>query len=378
MGYQFLHVESYSRVGARTKDGGTKRTIREILDEATRVPGNIPHIENPQNPTLIFGCAPSEVEQLAENWAAESKDPMGRKIRSDGLILLAGVASMPRDHEKNFDEFAKATVEYLQEKYGDCLKSVVTHNDEAHPHLHFYVLPSVGEKFEDVHQGLKATKNAKAEGKSNAEQQLAYKQSMREFQDEFSKKVATRFGLTRIGPGRRRLSRNDWRAEQKQAEFFANAKAVAKKGYDAAYKKGQKKAAEQDHKLGEKVGSVLAGAFSAFHKPTLRVEARIKDLETKTQTQIDKLKTDAEKQAKKNEQQKQIFEVKARTEWSALNQKLAAKTQEVQALETDLKQAEAATAKAYEIAEYYQQKLNEQNTDLTRKSKAVWQGGAKI
>ena len=347
MGYQFLHVESYSRVGARTKDGGTKRTIREILDEVQRVPGNHPHIQTPQTPQIIFGCVPAKIEQMAENWAAESKDPLGRKIREDGLILLAGVASMPRDHEKNFDKFAKATVEYLREKYGDCLKSVVTHNDEAHPHLHFYVLPNIGEKFEDVHQGLKATKNAKAEGKSNAEQQLAYKQSMRDFQDEFSAKVAMRFGLARLGPGRRRLTREAWQAEKAQAKFFANAKEVSKKGYWDGFKKGKKKAAIESERIGEKFGSVIAGALSAFHKPTAEAEAQIKQL-----------KTDAEEAAKKHDHDRRQAESKSRSEKAALAEKLAKKTREAEALEADLKHAENATTKAYELANFYEQKHN--------------------
>jgi len=43
-----------------------------------------------------------------------------------------------------------------------------------------------------------------------------------------------------------------------------------------------------------------------------------------------------------------------------------------------LKQAESATAKANEIAAYFEKKFNEQNTNLSQKSKAVLHGGAKI
>lgn len=46
-------------------------------------------------------------------------------------------------------------------------------------------------------------------------------------QDEFSKKVAMGHGLTRIGPGRRRLTRAQWKAEKAQAAF-ADAKAQHK------------------------------------------------------------------------------------------------------------------------------------------------------
>ena len=230
MGYQFIHIEGYARTGGKTKEGGKKKSIRQITNEVERVPGNTPHIEKPEPPKLIYGCAPGELEQLAEDWASESKDAQGRKIRKDGLILLAGVASLSREDEQNFDDFAQATLVFLLEKYGDRLKSVVVHNDEAHPHLHFYVLPKVGEKFEDIHPGFKASKTAKTECRLKGEQNQEYKQAMRVFQDEFSQKVAMSFGLTRRGPGRRRLTRVAWVAEQKQAEFFANSKAVAQKG----------------------------------------------------------------------------------------------------------------------------------------------------
>jgi len=367
MGYQFIHVESYARTGAKTKDGKTKKTIREILDEVQRVPGNIPHILTPRPPKIVFGCVPALVEALANEWASQSTDACGRKIRSDGLIMLAGVASIPRDHEQNFEEFTKATVAYLLEKYGDRLKSVVVHEDEAHPHLHFYVLPKVGEKFEDVHEGFKAAKNAARGGKLKGEQNKAYIDAMRAFQDEFSAKVAMRFGLARLGPGRRRLTREAWKAEKAQAKFFANAREVSKKGYWQGFKKGKKIAAAENEKMGEKIGAVLGSVFSTLHKPTLRAEAQIKQL-----------KNEAEKLAEKNEQKQKQTETKNQSERNAFFEKLATKKREVLALETDLKQAESATAKANEIAAYYEKKFNEQNTNLSQKSKAVLHGGAKI
>ena len=347
MGYQFIHIEGYARAGAKTKNGGTKLSIREILDEVQRVPGNIPHILTPQPPKIVFGCVPAFVENLADDWASQSKDACGRKIRKDGLIMLAGVASIPRDNEQNFEEFTAATVLYLREKYGDRLKSVVSHDDEAHPHLHFYVLPRVGERFEDVHDGFKAAKNAGRGGKLKGEQNKAYIDAMCAFQDEFSKKVATRFGLTRIGPGRRRLTREAWQAEKAQAKFFANAKEVSKKGYWDGFKKGKKKAAIESEQIGEKFGSVIAGALSAFHKPTAKAEAQIKQL-----------KTDAEEAAKKHDHDRRQAESKSRSEKAALAEKLAKKTREAEALEADLKHAENATTKAYELANFYEQKHN--------------------
>lgn len=346
MGYQFIRIEGYARKGAKTKSGDQKLSIREILDEVQRVPGNIPHIPAPQPPKLIFGGNPAEIEQMAEDWASESKDAAGRKIRSDGLILLAGVASIPREYEQDFDEFTKATLAYLKEKYGDRLKSVVSHNDEAHPHLHFYVLPKIGEQFEDVHQGYKAAKNANREGKVKGEQNQAYKGAMRAFQDDFSDKVAMKFGLTRVGPKLLRLSRKEWWAKKKDTRFKANLKAVAEHGHKKGYKKGLEKAKRENEKIGEKLGSFVAGALRTLHKPTATAEAEIKQL-----------KTEAEEAAKKHDHDRRQAESKARSEKAALAEKLAKKTREAEALEADLKTAEQATAKAYELATFYEKKV---------------------
>lgn len=87
-----------------------------------------------------------EVLPLAEEWADQAKDARGYKMRKDGNVALVGVASLPREMEDDFPEFAEATLKFLKEKYGDRLKSVVVHDDEEHPHLHFTVIPRKGEK----------------------------------------------------------------------------------------------------------------------------------------------------------------------------------------------------------------------------------------
>ena len=84
---------------------------------------------------------------------------MGRKMREDAAVLLAGVASFPRDAANKDPELYKKweslTVEYLQKKYGDNLRSVVMHNDEEHPHLHFYVYSDTEVNAKMLHDGYK-------------------------------------------------------------------------------------------------------------------------------------------------------------------------------------------------------------------------------
>lgn len=237
MSYQFIHVECYAREGS--KKGGNKWSIRDILAEANREEGNYYHVPNAKKPTLLIGTI-AGVEKAANEWADNTKDAKGRKLRKDGLCMLAGVISLPREQEKEWDKFKAESIKWLKDKYGERLKAVVEHQDETHPHIHFYAVPNAGERFDDIHDGKAAAARAKAQGKKKGEQNKDYCEAMRLFQDNFGAKVASRFGLARLGPGRRRLSRGEWKAEQAQAQALKNVKANARK-YVAYYKK---KAAE--------------------------------------------------------------------------------------------------------------------------------------
>ena len=150
----------------------------------------------------------------------QATDKQGRKLRKDGHCLLAGVISLPNDQKENWDSFKKRSIKWLQQQYGERLKTVVEHLDEKHPHLHFYCVAKPGERFEVLHQGQQAAQKAKEAGKVKGEQNKAYIEAMRAFQDVFSKAVAQIYGLARLGPGRRRLTRDQWKAEQKQAEIL--------------------------------------------------------------------------------------------------------------------------------------------------------------
>ncbi|WP_274596630.1 plasmid recombination protein [Pseudomonas sp. CAH-1] len=149
-------------------------------------------------------------------------DSKGRKLRKDALCLAAGVVSAPHDIEPEaWASFKADALKWLQDKYGECLRTVIEHTDESHPHLHFYCVAQPGQRFESVHQGKAAAAEAKAEGKPKGQQNQAYKAAMREFQDEFFDQVGMRHGFSRLGPGKRRLTREEWRQEQAQAKALA-------------------------------------------------------------------------------------------------------------------------------------------------------------
>lgn len=342
MGYQFFHIEGYAREGAKTKDGGTRHSIQQIVNEAERLPGSIPHIDEPHPPKILYGSNPAEIVKLAEDWADQAKDAKGRKFRKDGLILLAGVASLPRENEKDINKFTKSTVKWLKKKYGNRLKSVVAHNDEAHPHIHFYVIPNHGERFDDIHEGFKAAHTAKVSGKLKGEQNQAYKEAMRGLQDEYSREVAMGLGLTRLGPSRRRLSRKAWVAEQKQAEFFADSKKVAETGYQAGYKRGKEKIQiESDIKLkeaeelGNKVGQFFSGLLGGLHQPTAEILKEMANAEKKADEEKKK-RENAVKNAKKEADQRVV---KVATELQEIKRKNQNLDREVEKLAEQLEKA---------------------------------------
>lgn len=305
-GYQFIHVESYARKAGKDKTGGL--SVRDVVAEAGREAGNCPHVDQPQPPAVIFGSL-DQVEHEVNTWADSMTDTKGRKLRADGLCLLAGVISLPREEEKHWNRFRKGAMEYLHQTYGERLKAVLEHQDEAHPHLHFYVVPKLGERFETVHEGRAAAARARAEGLVKGEQNRAYKEAMRAFQDDFSRKVGQPFGLTRLGPGRRRLTRKAWQAEQAQAKALAEVERTAKKRHEhykaQGLEAGRQQAQAEAQKLGAKVGAVVTGFASRWHKPSKQAKAEAEAIRVQAQSYADRSKEQAERLVQDERRQRQ-------------------------------------------------------------------------
>lgn len=236
--------------------------MASIVAEAERHPGACPHVATPARPHLLYGVSPAEAMKMAETWAAQTTDSRGHALRKDGLCLLGGVISMPPGtDEKLWNRYRDASLKWLKKHYGDRLKGVIEHTDEPHPHIHFYAVPRVGERFDVLHDGLRAARLANPDrGKRDlpkAEKQaakkealLAYADGMRKYQGIFYEAVSRRFGLTRLGPGRRRLTRAEWKAEQEVAQ------ALAKSYADLA--KGKKQVASATVQLREEAATVAA------------------------------------------------------------------------------------------------------------------------
>jgi hypothetical protein len=226
-GYQFIHVEAYSRVSSKNNK---RQSARNVINEAVRVPNACAHVSEIKAAILIYGVNPLEALDLSERNSELAKDNIGRKFRKDGLILVAGVASYPaRTDEVEFQdedlkEWLSLTIKFLSEKYGDQLKSVVVHSDEPFWHCHFYLVPKLDvNKSLDiglVHDGIAARNTVSSQ---SAKIKLkAYSDAMRAFQDEYYTNVGIPCGLTRDGPRRRRLTRKEWKVEKEASKRLAN------------------------------------------------------------------------------------------------------------------------------------------------------------
>lgn len=334
-GYQFFHVETYAReestkqrTQTKKKSDGTytskevakekRGNVRWVIAEAKREQNSCYHIEAPQPPIVLVGDL-DQVEQEATRWAEESTDAKGRKLRKDAHCLLAGVISLPRSEEENWEQFKAKSVDWLKEKYGDNLRCVVEHQDEAHPHLHFYCVAKIGQSFDDLHEGKRAQKELKKKNPqaTKQEQNIAFAEAMRATQDDFSNRVGQRFGLARIGPGRRRLTRAQWQAEQQQAEALK--KTLSKK---KAYKKMFKKQAIEEAQplieqakeearaealaeaqgVGAKLGGLWSGVKDKLSKPSER-ELQAQQEAQRAIAEAQRAKEQAQEEARKAKNQ---------------------------------------------------------------------------
>ena len=223
--------------------------MSEIAAEAERHPDAIPHIEKPLPPILLFGVMPSEVVKEAEEWAQTAKDAIGRKLRIDGMCMDAGVVSFPADRIDEWPAYRDEAIEWLKKKYGDNLKSIVEHTDEPYPHIHFYVVPKKGEKFDSIHEGY-AAMNAVPKESPRIDRKTAFGVAMTAWQDEVYLAFGLKYGLARTGPRRQRLTRAEWQEQQKAYRLLGKTAGNAKVKLDPKEMKAILESVKPTHKAG--------------------------------------------------------------------------------------------------------------------------------
>jgi hypothetical protein len=235
--YQFIHIDVYAEtvstkaVDRRTKtnskgkrNGGTKSllNVHKVIAEAKREEDSCPHVAFPRPPIKIYGIDLDEVERLAIASKVSQTDSKGRKLRTDTPILLAGISSYPRDEyelaPEKFEIWLDDTVNWLKSQYGDHLKNITLHQDEEHPHIHFYAVSPDG-RAKYLHAGYQA--ESLVDIKDSKARSLAYKEGMRQFQDRYYEDVSVKNGMLRDGPQRLRKSRAIHQAEKANAKLLS-------------------------------------------------------------------------------------------------------------------------------------------------------------
>ena len=261
-GCQYMHMEMYAPEvstlkGSKRAEKGKKRkagsggwTALQILDEARREVSASHHVDSPQPPEILMGDLDGLYDQLKAQYqtVTENKfrktddgqyalDDEGKRIkesvtstklvlppgqRSDAPVLIAGVLSSPwPPDDPRSVEWRMDCLPWLKAKFGKNLRAVIAHNDEKYDHIHFFVADENLGNVKHLHVGCTARSKAKQDGLDAKEQADAFSSAMRALQDDYHTQVASIHGMARIGPGRRRLSRYEWKLEQKQAEVLA-------------------------------------------------------------------------------------------------------------------------------------------------------------
>jgi hypothetical protein len=241
-GPQFAHIQTWSR-----KPNAAGQSIEHVVAEANRDPEFSTHVENPAPPRVLLGNPATFAADHVAHVAARSTTVImadgsqkSRAIRNDRHTMASIVMSYPVPRSAIVTDEAKAklaaweqrNLDWLREKYGDQLRVVLAHDDETQPHLHAWLLPDdPGADATTLHPGKVAKKEveatAKADGVENREAvklgNRALKAAMTIWQDEYHAAVGVPEGLTRSGPKRRRLSREQWQAEKATAKAHKTA-----------------------------------------------------------------------------------------------------------------------------------------------------------
>lgn len=255
--YQFIHIETFARSastkvkpskpreGAKAKpvaipvegkvipkgmdaftqaDGSKgntrKSTVHDVIAEALRDEGHTAHIRNPEPPVFLIGSDITlrNLESEIEKNCAREKERTGKAPRKDMHVMLAGVASYPRELEQNdpvaYEKWEKATIEWLKEKYCDNLRVVLRHGvDEAHPHIHYFVCDRTRVNAKELHDGYQASAGLPL----SKESKEVFNNAMRDMQSDYYAKVGHAAGLLRDGPKRKRMPNPEYKRLQREA-----------------------------------------------------------------------------------------------------------------------------------------------------------------
>jgi hypothetical protein len=209
---QFARVQAYKS----TSSG-------DLLAEADRAVGACPHVTNPAPVAWHVGSAETVKAAIERHMESPEKLTMktgqvvNRKRRKDSRALTAGILSWPdswiqvkkdRAQFKLMQQWIFDCFAWLKSRYGDRLKGVCFHQDESHPHMHFFV---VGE-CQKYHPGLAAEIINGKRISDRGERLVAYKSGLKSWLDDFQAQVGKQSNLERG----EQIEKPAWRVKDRQ------------------------------------------------------------------------------------------------------------------------------------------------------------------
>lgn len=264
MAFQFVHVETYS-----VKEGAG------IAAEAGRKPSHSLHVDAPRPPVILLGVDPLEAfaEIERRHGAAREKVTLKgvtreRRLRSDQQVMVAAVASYPGKTDTvdtqtaEFKDWVMRSLKFFEAEHGPAL-SAVLHLDESHPHIHYITAPDLesGQRIQDIHRGLKAKSDAGGNRGIKRKTDRAYNTAMRDYQDAYQEEVGQYHAQARLGPGRQRMTREEWKNRKAEMEKVARGLRLAE-------------AVEEGHRRLEAATADLADAQVQLHQRQEEFEAQ--------------------------------------------------------------------------------------------------------
>lgn len=224
--YQFAHIEIYARKPSGLSSSSGRRTVKQILGEASRLASYCPHIKEIHAPATLEGYPIEQLEHQLEKYLQQNlavKNVNGnaqfRQARQDTYVLLTAIYSYPEPVE-TYNEivarhFFDACLVFHTNEFG-AVDSAVMHLDESYPHIHVFTFTNNGKK---LHPGHSAKILAIEAGVPARERAHIYKDAMRDFQTRFNREVAEQFDMERDGPKRPRINSKDYKAAKKREQI---------------------------------------------------------------------------------------------------------------------------------------------------------------
>lgn len=213
---QFFHASIYGR---QKRPGAARHeTARGMLNEAARIPSATSHISSPRPPRQLYGKSPTAIGDDVEALGQAARDRRGRRLRSDAGLLMCLVASYPipiigGETASDYGNWLTLVLDWLKRQFGQHLAGVVEHTDEAYGHVHAFVLPAMGPdgqlQWAHIHPGRRAKQQAAAIGASSRDQDKAYIEAMKAWQDSFYDSVSSQLDHARITVKRERRPRQE-------------------------------------------------------------------------------------------------------------------------------------------------------------------------